>query len=360
MHLFTTFVEATLHLYLEAAPWLIFGLVIAGMIKAWLPRSFIERTLGGEGPLPIIRAALIGAPIPLCSCGVVPVALSLRRSGASPGSTVSFLVSTPETGADSIAISYAMLGPFMATVRPIASIFSAIFTGLITLWFGQERQQPQPPIATTGGCCSSGSCSSAPKKEEEERFTLSQGVRYAIDSILDDIQLWLVIGIAIAAALTTLLPPDALSGYSDHLLMMVGMVIISIPMYICATASTPVAAGLLLVGVSPGAVMVFLLAGPATNLGTVAIIRRELGNRIVALYLGGMVVASLFFGVVTNLLADYFAINTVTEISNSGEFIPLWLSWGSALLLTALMIRPLRRLLLGTLGQTHPQTSPIL
>jgi len=342
--------DNTLELYLDAAPWLLLGLAAAGLIKAWVPDELIARWLGGTGHWPVVKAAFIGAPLPLCSCGVLPAALALRRSGASKGSTISFLVATPETGADSVAVSYAMLGPFMALVRPIAAILSAIFTGLLAALVPEPVQKASPFAikVVSGATCNGGSCC-APKAANVPSNgwqRTRRGLRYALTDILDDIALWLLLGLLAAGVIVTWVPPMALAEWGSGLPAMLLMLLVGVPMYICATASTPLAAGLLLAGVSPGTVLVFLLAGPATNLATLAILRKELGVRILAAYLAGIAVASITLGLLTDLLIEYLALDIQAQLAGTDEAMPWWLAAGSAALLAFFAFKPLRRLVL--------------
>ena len=333
------FFSNTLHLFLDAAPWLVLGLLAAGVIKAWIPEDLINRWLGGKGMWPITKAALVGAPLPLCSCGVLPAALGLHRSGASRGPTVSFLIATPETGADSIALSYAMLGPFMTVVRPIAAIFSAIFTGLLSTF---TREQPASPLESppfAGGCCDSCCPSQKTAPSGNPLSTTVKGLNYAFTDILDDIVIWLGIGILLAGLVTTLVPPMSLAAWGSGLPAMLIMLLAGIPMYICATASTPFAAAMLLSGISPGTVLVFLLAGPATNLATLAVVRKELGNQVLLAYLGGISLTSIMLGIATDTIATSMGIDIQAQLSEGGELIPAWLAWGSILLLVAAALR---------------------
>ena len=338
----------TLALYLDAAPWLLLGLVAAGIIKAWLPETLLSRWLGGNGLWPVTRAALIGAPLPLCSCGVLPAALGLHRSGASRSSTVSFLIATPETGVDSIALSYALLGPVMAVARPIAAIVSAIVTGLLTALVPVAH--PVPLSIPVAGGCSDGACcgnqpSPAPAREGPLGTTL-QGLRYAASDILDDIALWLTIGIVLAGAVATWVPPQALAAWGSGLPAMGLMLLVGIPMYICATASTPLAAALLLAGVSPGTVLVFLLAGPATNIATLAVVRKELGTAVLGVYLSGIALSSIGLGLLLDGLLGTYGIDIAAQLGEGGELVPQWLAWASGALLVLLAVRPIRRILL--------------
>lgn len=333
-----------LAVYLDAAPWLLLGLIAAGLIKAWVPDELLTRWLGGHGIWPVTKAALIGAPLPLCSCGVLPAALGLHRGGASRSSTVSFLIATPETGADSIAVSYALLGPFMAVVRPVAAILSAIFTGLLSTLVPDEKSEPAQEATVTAcdSCCSS-SCNvpSSPISPLEKTL---QGLRYATIDILADIVLWLLIGIVLAGIVATFVPPQALAEWGSGLPAMIVMLLVGIPMYICATASTPVAAALLMAGISPGTVLVLLLAGPATNIATLAVVKKELGKGVLYTYLMGIAVASIGLGLITDLVAGYMVLDISAQLGKGGEVIPGWLAWTSAALLLAMSLKPLREM----------------
>lgn len=335
----------TLDLYLDAAPWLLLGLIAAGLIKAWLPDSMLSRWLGGKGFWPITRAAFIGAPLPLCSCGVLPAALGLHRGGASHSSTVSFLIATPETGIDSIALSYALLGPVMAVVRPVAAIFSAIVAGTLTALVPETRQAPSS-IPVVGGCSGGACCSNTlqtPATSGGPLATTLTGLRYAASDILDDIALWLAIGIVLAGAVATWVPPQALAAWGSGLPAMLLMLVVGIPMYICATASTPLAAALLLAGLSPGTVLVFLLAGPATNLATLAVVRKEFGTAVLGTYLAGISLASILFGLLLDGLLGRLEFDVVAQIGEAGELVPAPLAWVSGAMLLLMSIRPLRR-----------------
>ena len=339
------FLDHLLSLYLDAAPWLVFGLAAAGLLQAWVPEAALQRWIGGSGSGAITRAALIGAPLPLCSCGVLPAALGLRRAGASRGATVSFLIATPETGPDSVAISYALLGPFMAVLRPIAAVLSAISAGLLTAWLAPERPgqtaESLAAEATGGSCCSSHSCCADDQPAPGEPGTIARsiaGLRYAFTTMLDDLALWLAIGLVLAAAVATWVPPLVMAQWGSGLLPMLGMLAVGIPMYICATASTPVAAALLLAGLSPGTVLVFLLAGPATNIATMGIVRREMGGRTLAAYLLGISLASLGLGLLTDALVAHYGIDIAAQLVEGTDLVPIGLAWASASLLAAMVL----------------------
>jgi len=315
---------------LESAPFLLMGLVLAGCLVALLPASRLGRWLSGSGLRPILKAALIGTPLPLCSCSVVPVASGLRRAGASPGATLSFLITTPENGADSLAVSYALLGPVMTIARPIAAILSGIVAGLLA---PSESQVPTPP-AKKCGCCGG-------HAKTESGMSLGQGMRYAFSTMLDELLPWLGAGLLAAAALACLLDPASLAAWGSGLSAKIVMVLVGVPMYICASASTPVAASLLAAGISPGTVLVFLLAGPATNLGTLGVVRRELGNRSLLAYLTGACLVPVVCGVALDLLVTQLQLPVVSAHAHHDEH--GWLSLASLLVLTFFALRPLRR-----------------
>ncbi len=367
------FLNNLLELTLEASPWLVLGLVIGGLIKSLIPTSFLQKHLSGSGFFSIVKAAIFGAPLPLCSCGVIPAALGLRRAGASKPATVSFLVSTPETGIDSVTISYALLGPFMAVVRPIAAIASAITAGLLV-----GRSEDNEPVSDTMseaeiGCCPTSSkdqvskeascCSTKPEVEHEHETldsccssssphketeaskptglikTMWKDIVDSFEDLLRDVLYWLVIGLVFAALVKTFVPMTFLAEWGSGLPAMLIMLVIGIPMYVCATASTPLAAGLLLAGVSPGVAMVFLMAGPATNISTLGIIGKELGRRSLIAYLTGVSVVALITGYIVDYLVVLWNIDVQTQIAHSQEIVPSVVAWVSLLILVAVVIK---------------------
>ena len=328
MTLLSNFIE----LYVESAPWLMLGLIVAGMMKAFVPEDLLFKHLGKPGLGSTIKAALLGAPLPLCSCGVIPAALGLRRSGASKAATTSFLISTPETGVDSISISYALLGPFMAIIRPIAAISSAITAGVLVSNDNSPTQTSHPEAHS---CCDH---AGAEEKDAHTRLDkIKSGLRFTFVDLVKDIALWLIIGIAFAAIIKTYVPNEFLAQWGDGLLAFVVMAAIGVPMYICATASTPIAAGLLFSGVSPGAVLVFMLVGPATNIATVGLVKRELGNRAMAAYLGSVVGVGFIFGYLTNYIASTWNMDFLAQAQHAHEMVNASLAYSLSLLLAVLM-----------------------
>lgn len=307
-------------LFVESAPYLLLGMLIAGMIHQLLPSQWIEKTLGGKNA--VITAAFVGAPLPLCSCSVIPVAMGIRRSGASKASTASFLVSTPETGVDSIGITYALMGLPMTIARPIAAIFSAIVTGFSIAFFAKKDNE----LADNAGvieksCCHSSGAPASVAREKVSSCGSTQSTKssaawgnirailaYGFGKLLVDFMTWLLVGLFFAALVLTYVPSNWMVSYGSGPFAMLLMVMVSIPMYICATASTPVAVGLIMAGVSPGAALVFMLTGPATNIATLMMIKTELGKRELVVYLVALIGSALISGWVVDALFSYYAI----------------------------------------------------
>lgn len=341
-----TLIHAILQVALSAAPWLLLGLTIAGLIKALLPEQLLQRWVGGRGVASVTRAAIIGAPLPLCSCGAIPTALALHRGGAARGPTTAFLIGTPGIGVDSLAISYALLGPFMAVARALTAVITAIATGLLVGTTASAA--PAAPAATPAGsgCCASGSCAgsgSQPEGPEPLARRLSGGLRYAFSDILDDISRWLLVGLVVAGALIALVPAEQLAAFGSGLPAMLLMAVIGIPMYLCATAATPIAAGLLLAGVSPGTVLVFLVAAPVTSLATLGVLRRELGGHALIAYLAGILTSVLLLGLGTDALANVWQLNIPGQVEGVQELLPEWLEAAALVVLLVLAIKPLRQ-----------------
>jgi uncharacterized membrane protein YraQ (UPF0718 family) len=324
------------NLVVESAPWLLLGYFIAGVIKQVIPSEWVQKQLAKPGLLSITKGALIGAPLPLCSCGVIPTALAVRKAGASKGATASFLVATPETGVDSIAFSYAMLGPIFAIARPISALISAVIAGVLVHKFDTDDVVAEPAPATKS-CCSM----SKPNAEPEpptlgER--LVQAVQYGYGRMIADTAKWLFIGLTAAALVTAYVPQSFFLQWGDGVIAMLIMVIVGLPMYICATASTPVAASFLFAGLSPGAALVFMLTGPATNIATMGVIREQLGNRSLVAYLIGVIATAITAGLVLNQLYGVFGWELELAAMSHGEETAPWRQI-AAIALSLLVVR---------------------
>ncbi len=278
----------------SAAPWITLGLLFSGLLYVYLPANFVRRAMGGTSFGAVFRAALVGAPLPLCSCGVIPTALYLRKEGAGRGPVLSFLISTPETNVDSIALSYALMGPIMAVARPLAALVTAITAGLGETLFGG----PDPHAEKSGECGCKLCDAKASTTPAGGRGGFFGAIKYGAIVLMRDLAPWLILGLVLAGVIGGLVPRNF---FKDHnlgsgIVPMLIMVALATPMYMCATASTPVAAALILKGVSPGAALVFLLVGPATNVATMTTVGRFLGKRSLLIYLVAMIGCSLLLG----------------------------------------------------------------
>jgi uncharacterized membrane protein YraQ (UPF0718 family)/copper chaperone CopZ len=296
MELLVTIVTASWAVFGAMAPYLLLGFVVAGLLSVVISPEWIERHLGGNGLGQVVKASIFGVPLPLCSCGVIPVGASLRRHGASKGATTAFLLSTPQTGVDSIAVTYGLLGPFLAVVRPLAALVTGIFGGALVQAFNHDDVAPEeggiagPETAS----CSSQSCDD---EQSKDRSKILQGVRYGLVTLPRDIGRALIWGVLISGLIAAFVAPQALESYlGGGLWPMLAAMAIGIPLYVCATASTPIALGLIHAGLSPGAALVFLISGPATNTAALTTLWKVLGRRAAILYLVTVAVASLATG----------------------------------------------------------------
>jgi len=428
---------ASWEIFVEAAPYLIFGFGAAGVLNVIVPDQKIVDYLGSSAGKvrSVINASLAGLPLPLCSCGVIPAAMSIRRRGANRGATLSFLISTPQTGVDSIAITYALLDPLMTIFRPLATLTTALLAGLAdNLLIGEEpekkgsKKQENPGkkaevlavstlvgVSTAGRKCSSSSCGcsvpeapetgkkelTAPKKEltalntapsktmpleltagpgkgalplnlssatqmpesktsscgcghcgQEKKETEPEGrnkrslkeqvlggLKYAYIELPGEIAKWMLIGILLAGIISYAVPETLIQEYlGGGLGSMLVMLVVGIPLYICATASTPLAASLVAKGMSPGTAFVFLLAGPATNAATITMVARFLGKRSAALYLGVISLCALGAGILLDWLYLKLGVSATATLGSAGELLPEGIKIGFAALLLPLML----------------------
>ena len=309
---------ASWSLTVAAAPYLLGGFAIAGVMKALLPDKLVVNVLGKKDISSVAKAALIGAPLPLCSCGVVPVVQGIHRQGASRGASISFLVSTPETGADSVAMTYAMMGWPLAVIRPIAAVITAFIAGLVEILFGEPGNSE---ITENKSCCPSkasaeSECSSSQTVPVSFLIRLKNGMRYAYVDLMRDISKNLLIGFLLGGLITHFVTITFLESYfSGSLLGMLGMIVFATPLYICAAASTPVAAAFMMKGMSAGTALVFLMAGPATNIASLSVLTKIFGKRSILLYVIVILICSLCFGLFFDwLVANYkLPMNVVTN-----------------------------------------------
>jgi uncharacterized membrane protein YraQ (UPF0718 family) len=268
------------------APYLLFGFFVAGILSVLVSQPFVERHLGGKGLWPLLKASLFGVPLPLCSCGVLPVAMSLHKHGASKGSTVSFLLSTPQTGVDSIFVTLSLLGPVFAVFRPVAALVTGVFGGCLVDLFDKSKQEQA--LACSDECCD----------DKQETGKLARGLKYGFVTLPRDIGKAMLVGLIIAAAISAFVPDDFFAEKlpATGIAAMLIMVVLGVPVYVCATASVPVAAALISKGVTPGVALVFLITGPATNAAAFTTIFKALGGRTAVTYLFAVVACALVAG----------------------------------------------------------------
>ena len=278
----------------EMAPYLIIGMFVSGLISVFIDKEIIFKHIGKKDFGSILKSTLMGIPLPLCSCGVIPVAATLKDSGASRGATTSFLVSTPQTGIDSIFLTYGMLGPVFALFRPIAALFSGLFCGLIVNTIDGETHNH-----------SKGN-SAFPDQEKPLIDRIKLGMRYGFITMPADIVVPMFQGLFIAAGISLFLPPEFLASVVDldSYFMYLIMLVVSLPLYVCATASIPIAVALFAKGVSAGAIFVFLMAGPATNASSIAVIKNIMGKKILFFYITLISFSSICFGLIFDLFLE--------------------------------------------------------
>ncbi|MDX1997105.1 MAG: SO_0444 family Cu/Zn efflux transporter [Thermoanaerobaculia bacterium] len=354
-----------------AAPWVLFGLALAGLLHVLLPQGLISRWLGRPGLSGVARGAWLGLPLPLCSCSVVPVTLELRRKGATRPASLSFLITTPESSVDSVILTWGLLGPVMAVARPVAAFFSAMLAGAVSIAIDDDEEKTRRTGATAEAAPpeahdhdghdhhhhhhdphhgphdhdhSHGLDDAADAEFAEGRRNLvawlrslprrlagplrpedptlapiwrrlgKPALRYGFVELADDVLFWLVLGVVAAGAMSILLPTGG-PILGSGLLTMLVMLVVGIPMYICASASTPVAAALIAKGVSPGAALVLLLSGPATNLATIFTLGRHFGARFVRIYVGAVAVGALAAGLALDALVARFGWQIVSRLN---------------------------------------------
>ena len=324
----------------EMAPYLLLGFLLAGLMHEFVPKSLSRRYLSGRSMKSVLWAALFGVPLPLCSCGVIPTAMGLRREGAGKGATIAFLIATPQTGVDSIVATYSLMGLPFALIRPLVAMVTAVMGGWLVNATDNEIlavRSPQKHEEEHHDCCcgkhheekhSHGCCCGEHHEEEhhdcccgkhhEEKHShgcccgehkrniwhrLWDAMTYAFVEMMGDIGKWLLVGLAVAGIITALVPDTWFAVFQGNsLLSILFVLLLSIPMYLCATGSIPIAVALMLKGLTPGAALVLLMAGPASNAASIVVIRKELGWRTLLVYLGSIVLGAVVFGLAIDLL----------------------------------------------------------
>ncbi|MEN8262594.1 MAG: SO_0444 family Cu/Zn efflux transporter [Nitrospirota bacterium] len=338
------FLREIFYFFNESAIYILFGFLVAGLLKIVLPTEKVFKYLGKKETKSVVRASLLGIPIPLCSCAVLPTAMSLKKQGASKGATISFLISTPETGVDSISITYALIDPLMTVFRPVAALITAITAGIAANIMDKKPSKDALQMVQNTSCACSDTCCDNETHEKHSRGKLGELFHYAFVDLLNDIMGWLVLGIVIAALISVLLPENFFESYiGSGPLSMVIMLLVGIPIYMCAASSTPVAAALILKGLNPGAALVFLLAGPATNIGTTAAVGKFLGKKMMVVYLGTIIIVSILLGLLLNEIYAVLGIHPSAIVGQASEIIPSLIKLSGSLILLLLMLINLYR-----------------
>ena len=361
-----------LHLVNEMSPYLLLGFFIAGLMHAFVPGHLYSKYLSKKSLKSVLYAALLGIPLPLCSCGVIPTAMSLRKEGASKGAVVSFLIATPQTGIDSIVATYSLMGLPFAIIRPIVAFVTALFGGALTNGFEKEccdggkheevhsheegehccccKHDEEDHKDVKENCCchaeangsATDSCCCCHEDDKEATTFLQKcriALRYAFVDMIDDIGRWLVIGIVVAALITVFVPNEWMAIFKDNsLLSMLLVLLISIPMYVCATGSIPIAVALMMKGLTPGAGLVLLMAGPAANMASILVIRHRLGWRTLISYLLSIIGGAVVCGLIIDYLLPRNWFTSSLESLASCHTSGTWFEWLCTGILACLLI----------------------
>ena len=328
----TPFFEALWQLSLAMGPYILFGLAFAGVLHELVPDSIVTKHLGKESISSVIKSTIFGIPLPVCSCGVIPLATSIKKSGASKGATLSFLISTPITGVDSIMATYGIFGWIFTLYRAVTSMIIAMIAGILTNIFDKDSRgltsydtqsvssagltphNKKPAFSTLAPQQTTSFAMNIPKNKSKS-FSFTAAMKYAFITLLGDIAKPLFWGLLLGALITVAIPDDLSDLLKEYTwLSYLIVIIIAVPMYVCATASLPIAAGLMLSGVSAGAAFVFLSAGPATNTVTIGVVKKMLGTRSLVIYLGSIIVGSVLFGLGLDYIFDASAIDPASLI----------------------------------------------
>ena len=311
------------------APYLLLGFFLAGVMHAFVPQTLYRRYLGGGSFRSVLNAALLGIPLPLCSCGVIPTAMSLRKEGASRGATVSFLISTPQTGVDSIIATYSLMGLPFALLRPLVALVTSLMGGCLVNKFDSKDQVSVEDVP------------SFISQKEPESFLqkIKSAFRYAFVEMMQDIGRWLLLGLVVAGLITVFVPDSFFALFADKpLLSMLLVLAFAIPMYLCATGSIPIAVALMLKGLSPGTALVLLMAGPAVNVASMLVISKVMGRKTLLLYILSIVSGAIVFGLgVDYLLPREWFVTSLAHIHNCHEHGTSWMDWGYTILLVLLL-----------------------
>lgn len=326
-----------IHLVGDMSPYLLLGFLLAGLMHAFIPGGFYAKYLSKNGFRSVLNAALLGIPLPLCSCGVIPTAMSLRKEGASKGAVVSFLIATPQTGVDSILATYGLMGLPFAVIRPIAALVTALFGGATIK--GEELNCAD---STATSCSCDDHEAHAPQTFWQK---IVEALRFGFVEMMQDIGKWLIVGLIVAAFITIAIPTEWFAVFHESTWASMLLVLcIAIPMYVCATGSIPIAVALMMKGLTPGAALVLLMAGPACNAASILVVRKVLGTRTLIAYLASIIVGSIVFGYIVDYLHFNGIIDFLGGISMTDNCCmeqPTWITWTSIAVLAILLFNAL-------------------
>lgn len=320
------YLELILKMAVDMGFYMMIGLLLVAFTNLLLKKEFIADHLGSNDLWAVTKASLLGVPLPLCSCGVIPAGMYIKEKGGSDSSTVSFLVSTPQTGVDSIVATYGMMGLTFAWFRPVAAFISGIFTGTLVRLFGRKNSRKDTEAALVKleedcngacGCCES-DCDSVEETQVSFKNRFRESFRFTFGEFLSDISIHFLIGVVVAFLIMLLVPDDLIVslGLQGGIVAMLAMVAIGLPMYICSTSSIPIALSLLAKGISPGAAFVFLFMGPFSNIASLTVLSKKFGRRTMILYIAGAVISALAFGFLLDELAGVLTFPDFSQIMN--------------------------------------------
>ena len=303
------------HLVNEMSPYLLLGFLLAGVMHVFVPNDFYHKYLSKNNFKSVVYAALFGVPLPLCSCGVIPTAMGLRREGGSKGATVSFLIATPQTGVDSIIATYSLMGLPFAIIRPIVAMVTAILGGWLVNISDDELVVMAKQNVEVDTCA----CGHHHDDKHHHSFfrKIAEVFEYAFLEMMEDIGKWLVVGLLIAGLITAVVPDSWFAVFQGNSLLSILFVLLfSIPMYLCATGSIPIAVALMLKGLTPGAALVLLMAGPASNSASIMVVDKVLGRRTLLVYLFSIVSGAVIFGLGIDYLLPHEWFTSVLQVGH--------------------------------------------
>ena len=342
--------EEIIHIINEMSPYLLLGFLLAGLMHAFIPQKYYTKYLSKPNFKSVVNATLFGIPLPLCSCGVIPTAMSLRKEGASKGAATSFLIATPQTGVDSIIATSSLMGLPFAIIRPIAALITAIFGGTLVNKLDNNDEQPSEHNEHDCECNHEHheheSCCHHEHHEHHATFLqkIKSALQYGYVEMMEDIGKWLIVGLIVAGLITVLVPAEAFKIFNENtFLSMLLVLAIAVPMYVCATGSIPIAVALIMKGLTPGAGLVLLMAGPACNMASMLVVKKVMGTKTLVIYLASIILGSIIFGAAIDMMQfngimDFTAnLVSTTHCEDGGT----WIEWTSTAILVALLFNAL-------------------